>query len=264
MSGAFYPKSQRELQRMIESFVIPVAAVEKAIGLIAPHAGYIYSGRTAGAVYSQVEIPQVALILAPNHTGRGRTFGGAGIVSRGTFMTPMGEVEIEETIAEGCKSKCELIGEDREAHEYEHSLEVQLPFLQVLRQDIKIVPLVTSYDEFDIARTIGEALAGVIKESGEEVLIIASSDMTHYQPRNVARKLDGIAIKRVEDLDPEGLLNVTREEGITMCGKAPVATMLVAAKMLGATVANLVDYSDSADVSGDTSYVVGYAGILIK
>ncbi len=264
VSGAFYPGSSRELQAVVENYLVPAMSPEPAIGMVAPHAGFAYSGHTAGAVYSQVRIPPVAVIIAPNHSGKGRAFGGAAVISEGVFLTPLGEVLLESSLAEDFKSRSTLFVEDREAHEDEHSLEVQLPFIQVIRPDVRIVPLVVSYDDFHTASTIGTAIGEAIRDFDEDVLVIASSDMTHYQPRNVASKLDRFALDRIESLDPEGLLKVTREEGITMCGRAPVATMLVTAMVLGASTANLVDYSDSGDVSGDTSYVVGYAGIVIR
>jgi AmmeMemoRadiSam system protein B len=249
---------------MVERFLIPTTAPEPALGVVSPHAGYMYSGRTAGAVFSHVKISDVVLILAPNHTGRGRAHGGVSIISKGKFITPLGEVEIEERLAEGLMAGCALVREDPSAHEDEHSIEVQLPFLQVLKRKVKIVPLVVNFDDYPSARTVGDAIAVLLRDEKQEVLMVASSDMTHYQPRSVASKLDRLAIERVEQLDPEGLLKVTREEGITMCGRAPVATLLVAARGLGATQVSLVDYSDSGDVSGDTSYVVGYAGIVIR
>lgn len=264
VSGSFYPHSPQELKEAVERFLIPTTSPEPALGIVSPHAGYVYSGRTAGAVFSHVRIPEVALILAPNHTGRGRTSGGASTISKGQFLTPLGAVEIAESLAKKLMQICGLVREDLTAHEEEHSLEVQLPFLQVLRRTVKIIPLIVNYDDFPAARTIGEAIAALLDAAEEEVLIIASSDMTHYQPRSVASKLDRLAIEKIEKLDPEGLLRITREKGITMCGRSPVATLLVAANALGATQASLVDYSDSGDVSGDKSYVVAYAGIVIR
>lgn len=264
MSGSFYPRSPQELRSSVEAFLIPKTSPEAALGVVSPHAGYIYSGRTAGAVFSHVEISDVALLIGPNHTSKGRAHGGASIVSKGKFVTPLGEVEIEERLAEGLKACCGLVREDPSAHEEEHSLEVQLPFLQVLRRKVRIVPLLVNYDDLPSAKTVGEAIAALLRNEKDNVLMVASSDMTHYQPRTIASKLDRLAIEKIEKLDPEGLLRITREEGITMCGRTAVATMLIAAIGLGATQASLIDYSDSGDATCDTSYVVGYAGIVVR
>lgn len=260
----FYPGSPTELQKTVESFLLEASSPEPVIGVVSPHAGYVYSGPTAGAVLSHVEVPESVVILAPNHTGRGSAYGGASIISRGAFVTPLGEVPIVESLADGLKNRSGLIREDPAAHEKEHSLEVQLPFLQVIRKNVSIVPMVTNYDSFSPAKDVGEALAGAIKEYPGKTLILASSDMTHYQSRSVASRLDKMAIECIEKLDPEGLLKVTKEKNITMCGRAPVATMLVAAKLLGAEAATVIDYSDSGDASGDTNQVVGYAGIVVS
>ncbi len=260
----FYPSSEARLRESVQSFLRSTSDSEPAIGIVSPHAGYIYSGPTAGSVFSRVSVPGTVVILAPNHTGRGSAYGGASIIPRGAFVTPLGEVPVEDSLANDLLERSSLIREDPAAHEEEHSLEVQLPFLQVLRKDVSIVPLVTNYDSYGPARAVGEALAGAIGDSSSDTLILASSDMTHYRPRDVTKRLDKLAIERIEELDPEGLLRVTKEEGITMCGRAPVATMLVAAKLLGATGAALIDYTDSGDASGDTSRVVGYAGIVVS
>jgi len=263
-SGKFYPGTPGELKKTVEEYLDSSGVLEPALGIVAPHAGYIFSGRTAGAVYAQVEIPPVVIVMAPNHTGDGIAFGGASIVSSGSFMTPMGGIRIDEKIAGSLKASCNLIREDTRAHDREHSLEAQLPFLQVIRPDVRLVPLIVNYDDYGPASIIGSAISRVIQDCEEDILMVASSDMTHYRSRDVTRKLDRLAIEKIENLDPEGLLKVTREKGITMCGRAPVATMLVAARELGASEVLLVDYSDSGDVSGDTDSVVGYAGIIVR
>jgi len=263
-SGKFYPGTRGELQKTVEDFLVESETLEPAIGIVAPHAGYVFSGRTAGLVYAQVEIPPVVLIMAPNHTGEGIAIGGASIVSSGSFITPMGGMHIDEQLAGSLKASCDLVKEDQQAHDHEHSLEAQLPFLQVTRPDVRLVPLIINYDDPGPASIIGSAIARAVKDFEDEVLLVASSDMTHYKSRAIASELDRLAIERVENLDPVGLLKVTREKGITMCGRAPVATMLVAARELGASEARLVDYSDSGDAFGDTNSVVGYAGIVVR
>jgi len=263
-SGKFYPGTPGELQKTVEDYLVTGETLEPAIGIVAPHAGYIFSGRTAGVVYAQVKIPPIVLVLAPNHTGEGIAFGGASIVSSGLFITPMGPMQIDEQLTESLKASCDLIKEDAGAHEHEHSLEAQLPFLQVIRPDVKLAPLIINFDDPGTAGIVGSAISRVVEDFEEDVLLVASSDMTHYKSRDIASKLDRLAIERIENLDPDGLLKVTREKGITMCGRAPVATMLVAARELGASEARLVDYSDSGDAFGDTDSVVGYAGIVVR
>ena len=276
VAGRFYPGRAEELLREVREFTStgksPVATGRiAAIGCVAPHAGYIYSGGVAGAVYSRLEIPQRCVILCPNHTGKGRPLA---IMANTTWQTPLGEVAADADMGTRLLRRFPALQEDSAAHRAEHAIEVQLPFLQALRPELKIVPIAIGTSDFDVLRGLGEALADVIADRHEEdrheedqdekVLIIASSDMNHYESDEITRVKDHKAIKRVLAMDARGLWEVVMDEDISMCGFGPTIVMLTAAKILGATSATLVKYATSGDVSGDYGSVVGYAGIIVE
>jgi AmmeMemoRadiSam system protein B len=269
VAGRFYPGRADELLHDVREYTSPAKAwVEKgriaAIGCIAPHAGYIYSGGVAGAVYSRLEIPARCVILCPNHTGKGRPLA---VMANTTWQTPLGEVEADGDLGARLLGRFPALQEDSAAHRGEHAIEVQLPFLQALRPELKIVPIAVGTSDFDVLRGLGEALADVIGalEEGrkDRVLIIASSDMNHYESDAVTRVKDQKAIERVLAMDARGLWEVVLNEDISMCGFGPTIVMLTAAKLLGATAATLVKYATSGEVSGDYESVVGYAGIIV-
>jgi AmmeMemoRadiSam system protein B len=253
VAGQFYPASPSDLSRQVEGFITPDAEKEDAIGIVSPHAGLIYSGRVAGEVYSRVRMPHTVILIGPNHTGIGRP---VSIMSSGSWQMPTGELNIDEQIAGRLKEKSGLIEEDATAHAMEHSLEVQLPFILHFSQEVMIVPIM-------LCRQVGEAIAEVINESNYPILIAASSDMSHYETDTIARRKDNMAIEKILDMDPEGLYATVINEHISMCGILPVATMLYAAKKLGAKGAKLVKYTNSGEVSGDFGQVVGYAGVIV-
>lgn len=261
VAGQFYPASPSQLKTMIESLLDEKAKKEDVIGLISPHAGYMYSGPVAGAVISRVKFKDTFIIMGPNHTGRGKPFS---IMTQGVWSTPLGEVEIDTELAQKILSMSHFLQEDAAAHEYEHSIEVQIPFLQYFKPDIKIVPIIIAYANGDIYTEIGQALARAIQELSREAIILASSDMTHYESQETAREKDDAAIAAVLDLDETELVNRVNQLNISMCGYAPAVSLIVAARALGATVAELVRYQTSGDTTGDYSSVVGYAGILLK
>ena len=269
VAGQFYPSDKIELLKTVKSCLNTGAKKEKAIGVVSPHAGYIYSGQVAGSVFSSIEVPKVVVVISPNHTGRGAP---AAIISDGEWETPLGRVKIDGRFARALMEECPNLREDALAHTFEHSLEVQLPFLQVLRPDVNIVPITVSHLRFSSCEELGHAIAQVVRkitpspngvELGENVLIVASSDMTHYEPCDVAKQKDSLAIERILALDARGLLDTCAREDITMCGVVPVAIMLIAAKELGARSGKLIKYATSFDVTRDYDQVVGYAGILI-
>ena len=272
VAGRFYPGRAEELLREVREFTstgkIPVETSRiAAIGCVAPHAGYIYSGGVAGAVYSRVKIPERCVILCPNHTGKGRPLA---IMANTTWQTPLGEVAADADMGARLLRRFPALQEDSAAHRAEHAIEVQLPFLQALRPELKIVPIAVGTSDFDVLRGLGEALADVIADRYEEedqherVLIIASSDMNHYESDAITRVKDHKAIERVLAMDARGLWEVVMNEDISMCGFGPTVVMLTAAKLLGATSATLVKYSTSGDVSGDYEAVVGYAGMIVE
>jgi AmmeMemoRadiSam system protein B len=262
VAGRFYPGRAEELLREVREYTAPVETGRiAAIGCVAPHAGYHYSGGVAGAVYSHLEIPEHSVILCPNHTGKGRPLA---VMANTTWQTPLGAVAADAELGDRLLRRFPALQEDSAAHRGEHAIEVQLPFLQARRRDLNIVPIVIGTSNFDMLRGLGEALADVIGEGEEKVLIIASSDMNHYESDAVTRVKDHKAIERVLALDGPGLWQVVMNEDISMCGFGPTIVMLTAAKLLGATSATLVKYATSGDVSGDYESVVGYAGIIVE
>jgi len=261
VAGQFYPGSREKLRETIAALSGPAAARKKAIAVVSPHAGYVYSGPVAGAVYSTTVIPGVAVILGPGHREIGSLFA---VQARGGWSTPLGDSPIEEALASRILAACPLAEDDEKAHLWEHSLEVQLPFLQYFRADVAIVPICVSHEaRYGELETLGKALAKAFTDDGREILIVASTDMSHYVPQKTAEKKDMLAIRKVLDLDPVGLFETVTSERISMCGFQPTTAALVAALGLGATGAELVRYGTSGDASGDTSQVVGYAGIRI-
>jgi AmmeMemoRadiSam system protein B len=267
VAGRFYPGRADELLRVVRTYSSSVGISRiAAIGCVAPHAGYIYSGGVAGAVYSRLEIPERCVILCPNHTGKGSALA---VMANTAWQTPLGEVAADADLSAQLLDRFPALEESSAAHRGEHAIEVQLPFLQAQRPELKIVPIVIGTSDFDVLRGLGEALADVIAVPEEEngakkVLTIASSDMNHYESDAITRVKDHKAIERVLALDARGLWEVVMNEGISMCGFGPTTVMLTAAKRLGATSATLVKYATSGDVSGDYEAVVGYAGITVE
>ena len=260
VAGQFYPASPSQLKAMIESFTDEKVAKEEVIGLVSPHAGYIYSGPVAGAVISKVKFKDTFVIIGPNHTGRGKPLS---IMTQGTWKTPLGEVEIDSELGRQILAASSHLEEDHVAHQDEHSIEVQLPFLQYFKRGIRLVPIMLAYTSGDTYKEIGKELAKAIKELNKGVVIIASSDMTHYEPQESAQRKDTQAIEAILDLNEDELLKRVDELDISMCGYAPTASLISAARELGATGAELVRYQTSGDTTGDYSAVVGYAGVII-
>jgi len=279
VAGQFYKGSAESLSKQVREFIEPGVVKTKALGIVSPHAGLIYSGSVAGSVYSRIELPDTIVLIGPNHTGLGAP---VSLMASGQWETPLGLVEIDETLAALILSKSQRIQEDSLAHLREHSLEVQLPFIQYFKKQFKIVPIQMLDTRFETCKEVGRAVAEAIKsrrqESGgrdqgedqkklqtsHDVLIIASSDMSHYEQAAIAKEKDFKAIHQVLNLDPEGLYRVVREYGITMCGFGPAVAMLIACKLLGATRAELIKYANWGEVSGDYDQVVGYAGMVIR
>jgi MEMO1 family protein len=270
VAGRFYPGRADELLREIRGYTSPADTSAEsgriaAIGCVVPHAGYIYSGGVAGAVYARLQIPKRCVVLCPNHTGKGHPLA---IMASTAWQTPLGEVAADSDVGTRLLRRFPALEEDSAAHRAEHAIEVQIPFLQALQPALHIVPIVIGTSDFDVLRGLGEALADVVgnfeEDREEKVLIIASSDMNHYESDAVTRVKDHKAIERVLALDARGLWEVVTNEDITMCGFGPTIVMLTAAKLLGATSATLVKYATSGEVSGDYESVVGYAGIVVE
>ena len=262
VAGQFYPGRNAQLKEEVESLMKPASKKSSAIGIVAPHAGYVYSGSVAGCVYASIrEVKPTAIIIGPNHTGYGEKFS---LMSTEDWATPLGQVKIDKELASQITKASRLIKEDALAHSHEHSIEVQLPFLQVLKPDIKIVPIVVAYAKAEDLTRAGEDIAEAVKASGKAVTIVASSDMTHYEIHESAKSKDSKAIDAILKLDEKELIRVVKEYDISMCGWAPTAIMLAAAKQMGAKKAELIKYQTSGDTSGDYSSVVGYAGIIVN
>ena len=261
VAGQFYPASPPQLKEMIQGMVDEKAAKEEVIGLVSPHAGYPYSGPVAGATISRIKFKDTFIIIGPNHTGRGKPLS---IMTEGTWETPLGEVAIDSALAKRILASSSHLEEDYPAHQYEHSIEVQLPFLQYFKPDIKLVPIILSYYSESAYKEIGKEIAKAIKELNKKAVIMASSDMTHYESQDSAQKKDTKAIEAILELNEDELLKRVDELNISMCGYAPTVSLISAAKELGATSAELVKYQTSGDTTGDYSAVVGYAGIIIK
>lgn len=261
VAGQFYPGSHQQLQQELAELIPSSATRHTVIGIISPHAGYVYSGAIAGKLYATIDIPATVLILGPNHRGAGAA---AALSPDGSWLTPLGPVPIDVELNVLLEQHVPFVIPDSLAHQYEHSLEVQVPFIQFLRPDVSISALCLGHGDFEAIRQIGEGIAAAIRQLGRPVLIVASSDMTHYESAASAKQKDALALDRVLAFDPEGLLQVCRSEQITMCGVVPAAVMLVAARALGATTAELVAYGTSGDVTGDNRQVVGYAALSVS
>jgi len=260
VAGMFYEARPERLEKDVRSYLKFDEEPQSALGAIVPHAGYIYSGPVAGAVYARLAIPPTAVILCPNHTGRGAP---AALEPSEDWETPLGNVPANRRLAARLLELAPALEEDAAAHRREHSLEVQLPFLQVLRPDISLVAICLGSPDLSLCRQVGDALAKLLAEETEPPLLLASSDMNHYESRQEGRRKDDLALSRIEALDPEGLFSTVQSESISMCGYLPATALLFAARAAGATSARVIARRDSGDETGDTSSVVGYAGVII-
>ena len=261
VAGRFYPADPGELDREIGAcFGARAGQGEPAVAVVVPHAGIMYSGSIAGATFAKVAPPDRALVLGPNHTGRGAR---RALFETGTWELPGGGLRIDRDLAERLLTDADL-EPDVEAHRFEHSIEVELPFLRMLRADMAFVPICLSRLTLAECRELGKNLARSLERDKGRTLVVASTDMSHYLSADVARELDQRAIDRVQSLDPEGLYRVVNELDISMCGFVPTTVTLFAARALGATRATLVRYGHSGERTGDFTRVVGYAGFVIS
>jgi AmmeMemoRadiSam system protein B len=262
VAGHFYPDRQTDLLRNLKQLLVEDQDPVPAVAVVAPHAGYMYSGGVAGAVYGSVIVPNRLVLLGPSHHPITARFG---LMRIGAWGTPLGDVPIDTKLAGLILKQSELISEDFQAHAGEHSLEVQLPFLRYVNPEIQIVPITTTYfASFSDLEQLGKAVAAAIRELAENVLIVASTDMSHQVSRELAQKKDALAIERIKALDARGLYDVVQAEQISMCGFQATSAALIAAKELGAEIGELIRYQTSGDVTGDTDSVVGYAGLRIR
>src|SRR5436305_8188914 len=243
VAGTFYEGTPDRLAAQVAACVAenPEAeSKERFIGAVVPHAGLMYSGHVAAAFYAAAELPRRFIILCPNHTGFGHF---AAINREGAWRTPLGSVAIDTPLADALMQQSKLLAEDSRAHAREHSLEVQLPFLQQLAGDFTFVPICLGAHRYDYAENIANAIADVIRDEDEDIGIIASSDLNHYEDQKTTLRKDRLAIDEVLKLAPKDLWRVVDEYGIAMCGFIPTTTMLIAAKKLGATHARLIRHA---------------------
>ena len=263
VAGQFYPRDPGELRALVAGCLAGVPEeARRSVAAIAPHAGLVYSGRCAGAVFGRTALPPTVVILAPNHTGRCGSRG-ASLWRSGAFETPLGAVRVDDELGRALEASCDLVDHDPSAHVSEHAIEVELPFLQVRAPDAAIVPVVLAWDDWPRSKRLADALVEVVSGWPHAVLLLASSDMTHYESAEAAERKDRLALDAVTALDGRRLLDVCDREHVTMCGRAPAAVVLEAARQLGAAGADVVDYRHSGLVTGDDREVVAYAGVLV-
>ncbi|MGB9711109.1 MAG: AmmeMemoRadiSam system protein B [Thermodesulfovibrio sp.] len=260
VAGYFYPSNPKELLYEMEEYM-PSQAKVNARGAICPHAGYVYSGHVAGSVYSRISPRETFILLGPNHTGYGAEIS---LMTEGQWDIPLGSLKINEELAKKIIEKSSAT-EDTEAHLYEHSLEVQLPFIYKLNPQAQIVPITLKMLSLKDCLSLAQGIAKAVEELTlkDKVIVIASTDMSHYLPDDLARKVDALVIEKIKAFDPEGVYNTVLEHGISMCGVIPTTVMLQATKLLGAKEVQIIKYATSAEVSRDYDKVVGYLGAIV-
>jgi hypothetical protein len=258
VAGQFYPDDPQMLKSQIKGYLSLCKEPERVTAILAPHAGYIYSGHVAGAVYGRIYIPKIVIILCPKHTPFGSE---EAIMTEGLWKIPGAEIPVNQDIGKEIQAEAKL-KEDIYAHRKEHSLEVQLPFLYYLNNNIEIVPIALGRISDTRCKEIGESIAKIIKD--KEILLVASTDMSHYVSQKQAEEMDYLAIEKILKVDGLGLLQTVRDYDISMCGVIPSAVTLFASAALKKNKGELIKYATSGDVSGDYDQVVGYVGILIR
>ena len=261
VAGTFYPADPRALRKMVELYLHRSDSPAEALAVVSPHAGYIYSGAVAGATFGAVRLPGRFIVLGPNHTGRGAPLA---LYPSGEWGTPFGSASIDDDMNTRLLGECGRLVEDRAAHAREHSLEVQIPFLQAAAGKFQFSAICVGTADFHALADLGHALARAIRSCGEPVLIVVSSDMNHYESAEVNKRKDDLAIEQMSALNAEGLHRVVIEKDIGMCGFAPAVAALVACRDMGAHQGRLVRYAHSGEVTGDSDRVVSYAGMLIE
>lgn len=266
VAGYFYPGTKSSIEDQIASFDLSGVERGPACGVVVPHAGHKYSGPVAARVYASVEAPGTFVMIGPNH-GAGGGFlepPKAAIMTEGEWQVPTGGSPVDDGLAAALLAEAPLLSDAPWAHEAEHCLEVQLPFIHTLIGGVRIVPILLSGLTDEEAVELGEGIARGIERSGGGAMLLASTDFSHYVPHELARAQDAKAIERIMALDARGLLEVVRRERISMCGYLPTAVVIEACRRLGAKEAVLIDYQTSGETSRDYSSVVGYGGLVIR
>jgi len=262
VAGMFYEADAAALRSELEGYLTADTDPVEAVAVVCPHAGTVYSGPTAGRTFARVCAPEIAVVVGVNHRDPGAS--PLALYDAGTWTTPLGDVDVDEDFARAWLTGCPAIVADPGAHAREHSLEVQIPFLQLRNPAVRIVPLMVTTHDPATLRSAGTALGETVRDCAGGVLIVASTDMTHFESADRAETKDRMAIDAMLALDPDALMDTVARRRISMCGVAPTALVLHAAVCLGASQAELVDYRTSADTTGDRSDVVGYAGVVIR
>jgi hypothetical protein len=265
VAGRFYPGEAEELERQVTALLAAGESAAarpavRAVAVMAPHAGYMYSGGVAGRVFAGVEVPERVIVLCPNHTGLGRRIA---VVPAGRFCLPGGDVPIDEELAAAVLAEVPGAEADREAHRFEHAIEVELPLLRARQPRLGLVPIVLAGLSEAEALALGEGLHRAVARAGGGALVVASSDMSHYLPDEVARRVDHMALAPMLAFDPAGLYRTVRAHDISMCGFIPAAAALSYARLAGASAPELVAYATSGDAGGGRQRVVGYAGVIM-
>ena len=262
VAGHFYPAKPDALTSLVkECLGEQRSPALKARACLVPHAGLVYSGAVAGAVFSCLALPKKIVLIGVRHYPQGAE---QAILSEGAFRTPLGDAAIDSALARALRVECPALVEDALAHKQEHSLEVELPFLQILDPGFTFVPIAIGTHDFAELIDTGEGIARVLADHSEEVLIVTSSDMNHYEDDATTRAKDQKAIDQMLQIDAHGLLRVCREYHISMCGMGPAIVMLTALQKLGASSAQLIRHATSGDINDDRSAVVGYAGLIFN
>lgn len=274
VAGAFYEATREKLVGRIKwcfthnlgpGRIPEVSTIRRkeSIGFIVPHAGYMYSGPVAAHAYYRIAVegkPDVFVIVGPNHTGIGTA---VSVYDKGIWVTPMGEVKIDSEFAAELLRNSNYLDVNYAAHTYEHSIEVQLPFLQHLFEYFTFVPIVMSYQVPEVAKDLANAIVNASRKLGKDVVVLASSDLTHYEPHEVAYAKDAEVLKAIISLKPEDVYDIVITKDVSMCGVGPVLTLLYVAILSGGKSGEVLKYATSGDVTGDLEAVVGYASVRI-
>lgn len=261
VSGQFYPREVNELNTIIKSFAPKNNQKIAARGIVLPHAGYKYSGNVAVNTVARILPKKKLIILGPNHTGYGKSFS---LWDIGKWKIPFGEIEIDEILAKEILENGNSIVSDYAAHQFEHSIEVELPILHYYFSAFSFVPIVCQVSTLDVYTNVAFQICDAVKKTKADVLFVASTDLTHYESDMSVRRKDRLAIEQIVNLDEQKLLDVVKRENISMCGIAPVVVLLLCMKQFNVQKVHVALYQTSADITGDSHAVVGYGGIIIN
>lgn len=264
VSGMFYPGDPGVLRKDVISYlqgadVVPIDG--EIYGIVSPHAGYVYSGQVAAYAYKAISQMRcdTAIVIAPSHRAY---FDGIAVWDNGSFKTPLGNIGIDEEAARELISSCDMFISNKDVHRTEHSLEVQLPFLQCVFKDFLLVPLLMGGQSEYLYEMAAITIGRIIKDSAKRFLIVGSTDLSHYYPYSTAVKIDNVAVSHLKNFDITGMIRDTASEKAQACGAGPMITTMMASRNLGANSCEVLKYANSGDVSGDKSGVVGYASAV--